>query len=151
MVPSYLITDFDEEKRILHISFARKLHPGNEEHVHAIFQDFAGVMEGFTEDGPIYLIIDMTNFIIEPHLKAAYAINAQKICRKYIKPRGVARYGYQITRITVRSSYNQYLGEDPNIFNSREEAFAYIHSLIEKDRNKDTESSIVRTGDCADC
>jgi hypothetical protein len=130
--PDYLVTEFDEKRRILHISYRRKIHPVTDAHVEMKFRALRRILDRLTRSGRVYLIIDMSNFILEPELKAFYGEQARRIRDLYIMPNGIARYGFQITRITVRRGYAEYLGEDPNIFNSREEAFAYIYALIEE-------------------
>jgi hypothetical protein len=130
-----VVVDFDEEHRILHAAYVTAVHPTTPEHLEVIFTAFKNLLEKYAGTDRIYLIVDMTNFIVEPELKAAYAYHAREIYEKYIYPRGVARYGYQITRITVRSSHGEYLNESPNIFNSREEAENYIHSLIRQNQH----------------
>ncbi len=128
----YLIPDFDEENRILHISYRRKIHPTTREHLQLKFGAMRELLNRYTAAGRVYLIIDITNFILEPELKELYAEEARRIRDTYIMPNGIARYGFQITRITVRQGYAQYLGENPNLFYSREEAYLYIYSLIEE-------------------
>lgn len=124
--------EFDPVTRILHVSYTRRIRPGNVEQLNAHFANFEVMVEKYARDGRIYLIIDMSNLIFEPEFQAEYAAHARKISEVYCLPNGIARYGYQITRITVRSSYDKYIGGNPNIFNSREEAFVYIRAQIEK-------------------
>jgi hypothetical protein len=137
--------DFDPATRILHVAFTRRIRPGSEKQMAAHFAQFETLVEQYARDGRIYLIIDMTNLIFEPEFQAAYATQARKISDIYIYPKGIARYGYQITRITVRSSYDKYMNGSPNIFNSREEAFAYIHAMIEKSKETTPQMRIPST------
>jgi hypothetical protein len=129
----YIITEFDEQNRILHTAYSCRVHPTSETHLNIIFSAYKEKVAQFAESGRVYLIIDMSNLIIEPDLKAAYAAQAKDIIEKYIMPHGVARYGFQITRITVRAGYDRYMHDAPNIFNSKEEAYDYIYSLIKKE------------------
>lgn len=144
------ITEFDEQRRILHVAYRRRVHPTTEEHLEKVFANFRRLMDDYTQAGRIYLIIDMSNLIIEPDLKAFYIGHARSVIEKYIMPRGVARYGFQITRITVRAGYQQYMDEPPNVFNSREEAYQYIYSLIKKNKNMPQDPPVTElTGDFA--
>ena len=131
--PDCIVTEFDEQNRILHTAYSRRVHPATEEHLDIIFSAYKNKLALFAASERIYLIVDMSNLIIEPELKAGYAAQAKDIIEKYVKPHGVARYGFQITRITVRAGYDRYMHDNPNIFNSREEAYRYIYSLIEKE------------------
>jgi hypothetical protein len=135
---------FDESRRILHLAHKRTLHPTTPAHLETIFQALRRELDQYISAGRIYLIINMTNFILEPDMKTRYAELARGIRDIYIMPNGIARYGFQITRITVRQSYDRYLCESPNIFNSRGEAFAYINSLIDRHKKAGitTDSSI---------
>lgn len=128
----FYVTDFDESRRILHFAYKRTLHPTTPAHLETIFEVMRRELDRYISHGRVYLIIDMTNFILEPDMKARYAELARSIRDTYIMPGGIARYGFQITRITVRQSYDKYLSESPNIFNSRGEAYAYIHALIDR-------------------
>jgi hypothetical protein len=132
--PDVFETDFDERRRVLHVAYKRKTHPTTRAHLEMKFGALRALLDRYIPSGRVYLIIDMSNLILEPELKTAYAELARGIRDTYIMPNGIARYGFQITRITVRQSYNMYLGENPNIFNSREEAYAYIHALIDRHR-----------------
>lgn len=127
-----IAVDFDERYRILHVASRVIIHPTSPEHLGIVFAAFKKMLDKYTATGRIYLIIDMSNIVIEPELRAAYSDYARDIYQKYVYPQGVARYGYQITRITVRSGHGTYLQENPNIFNSRDEAESYIHSMIER-------------------
>lgn len=133
-IPDFFDIEFDEAHRILHLAYRRTIHPTTTAHLEMKFDALRKVLDHYISSGRIYLIINMTNFILEPDLKAKYAELARGIRDKYIMPGGIARYGFQITRITVRQGYNTYLGESPNIFNSRGEAYTYIHALIDRNR-----------------
>jgi len=128
------VMEFDESRRILHLSHRRMLHPTTPAHLEKIFEALRRELDRYISSGRIYLIINMSNFILEPDMKARFAELARGIRDTYIMPGGIARYGFQITRITVRQSYDKYIGENPNIFNSRREAYAYIQALIERNR-----------------
>jgi hypothetical protein len=143
-IPDFFETEFDEVHRILHLAYKRTVHPTTPAHLEMKFNALRKVLDQYISSGRIYLIIDMSNLILEPDLKMKYVELARGIRDTYIMPGGIARYGFQITRITVRQGYNTYLGESPNIFNSRGEAYAYIHSLINRHRKAGitTDSSI---------
>ncbi len=140
--PDYLITEFDPRLRILHVAYRKRVHPTTKEHLDIIFDTFRKKLDQYLDSGRIHLVIDMTNFIIEPDLRLDYVSHAQDITAKYIIPNGIARYGFQITRITVRACYDQYMVDNPNIFNSRDEAYQHIYSLIEKNQNIEKSAAV---------
>ena len=132
----YFVVDFDESRRIMHLAYARRIRLQTKHHVDQSFALFQTVCERYYSQGRFYLIIDISNLVIEPELTAVYAKNVKKILDKYILPRGVARYGHQITRLTIRRAYSDYLGENPQIFATRGEACAYIDEVINANRDE---------------
>lgn len=80
------------------------------------------------------MITDYSKIIIEPENIDEYAAEIKKIIDTYLYPEGLARYGFEITRVTARLGHATYLGGSPNLFNTREEADAYIRSLAEQHR-----------------
>jgi hypothetical protein len=134
--PNNMIVEFDEADRIVHLSVRKPRRMTTGEHLEQSFANLRSILDEYIAEGRVYLIIDMSNIIIEPDLKSMYATQAHAISEKYIMPHGIARYGYQITRVTVRTGYTDHLQEEPNIFNSREEAYAYIRGLIAGCKNQ---------------
>ena len=133
---NHMIAEFDEADRIVHLSSGKPRRMTTGEHLEQAFAYLRSILDRYIDKGRVYLIIDMSNIIIEPDLKSMYATRAHAISEKYIMPHGIARYGYQITRVTVRTGYTDHLREEPNIFNSREEAYAYIRGLIAGYKNQ---------------
>lgn len=116
----------------MYIASAIRIHLKTKKQIDNYFALNVKIMDQYIVDGRFYLIVDMSNLIIEPELTDIYAKHAGAICEKYIFPDGVARYGFEITRVTVRRGHEEYLNKDPNIFNSRQDAYVYINSLIEQ-------------------
>ncbi len=128
--PDHLNLTFDDSRRILHLGYKEPFHIATEIDLKATMTAFDSLLCQLSVEGRIYLIIDMSNLIIEPELSEAYAHYVRHITETHVMPGGIARHGYQITRITVRRGYAEYLDDSPNIFGSREEAYEYIYSLI---------------------
>jgi hypothetical protein len=127
---SSFIADFDDQNRILHLSHTKKIHLRTKTALDSFFEQFTQLLDKYIDSGRVYLIINMSNLVIEQDLAPIYARHAKKIARTYIYLNGIARYGYVITRVMVKRGYSEYLNENPNIFNSREEAEEYITDLI---------------------
>ena len=126
---SFIMT-FDDSRRILHLGIGQRIQISTAAQLESAITALDTVLRRISAEGRIYLIIDMSNLIIEPELSEAYANHARRITETHVLPGGIARYGYQITRVTVRRGYAEYLDDNPNIFSSREEAYDYIYSLI---------------------
>jgi hypothetical protein len=124
--------DFDADNKIVHLSFRQRIDLMTSDQVDQFYGMLLGLLDRKKDRGRIYLIIDMSNLLIDPALADTYARNVKKISDQYIFPGGIARYGFKITRVTVRRGYTDHLKENPNIFQSRLEAEEYIKSLIAK-------------------
>lgn len=124
-----LITEFDPEKRILHLSAKRVLRITDEERLTALCGAVQDVLER-CRPGRCYLIVDLAKFSIDPKLSALYTDKILAICETYLFPGGIARYGYQITRVTIKIGSRERPESDTHLFGSKAEAFAYIHRLI---------------------
>ncbi|MFH1687628.1 MAG: hypothetical protein ABIE70_08930 [bacterium] len=124
-----LVFDFDPSTRIVHITCSEAAHIRTARHLHDLFD---ALHRQLSRCGPerIYLMIDLGKIVIDPALKPVYAKRAHETIRKYVHPRGVARYGFQITRVTVKATFDNETTSAANIFDTRHEAEEYIHSLI---------------------
>ena len=125
---------FDESLHIMQLGYDKPVHLRTKNQLVVFFDTFRTICDRYKSSGRFYLIINMTNLVIEPELCCIYAQNAKSIIDNYIIPDGVARYGHQITRLTVRRAYSDHLGEDPHIFSSFAEASAHIQNLISKNK-----------------
>ena len=134
LVDKYTV-EFDPGDRVVHIGASERMVIAAPELLNAWFSALAQILDRFVDGGRVYLTIDVNNILFDPSLAEVYAKNVRTIMEKYIYPGGIARYGFQITRVTVRRGYGDYLKESPNIFNTRAEAVAYIRGMIEKDRS----------------
>lgn len=76
------------------------------------------------------MVTNLGKLSFEPSLSKLYAAKSRHLLDKYIYPNGIARYGFEISRITVRHGFRDFLHLEPNIFTTRQEAFAYIYGLI---------------------
>lgn len=79
------------------------------------------------------MIIDYTRIIIEPLCIAEYAAEIKKIIDTFLYRDGIARYGFEIGRVTARLGHSTPIGVPLNLFATRAEAEAYIHSIIADD------------------
>lgn len=134
LVEKYIV-DFDPADRVVHIGASERMNIAIPEMLNAWFSALAQILDRFVKGGRIYLIVDVNNILFDPSLAKIYADNVRTIMEKYTYPGGIARYGFQITRVTVRRGYGDFLKENPNIFNTRTEAETYIKGMIEKDRS----------------
>ena len=125
-----LTYEFDQTRRILHVHFLHKVHLKTMAEADVHFREFENAIKDLAGGEKVYLIIDLSNLIIEPSLAEQYARQAKRISSQYAYPNGIARYGHQITRITIIQGYRNHLQCDPNLFSSGGEAQHYIENLI---------------------
>ena len=129
-----LIAEFDEDKRILHLTGHNQIRITTSEEIKKAFGVAEELLIKYTSEERCYLIIDLGKIIISPNLISEYVELSRPFLEKYLYPKGVARYGYQVTRLTVRLSHEKFPEIEPNMFASKVEASEYIHTLIEKNK-----------------
>ncbi len=126
-----LIAEFDEHRRILHITASSPIHVWTLEQGRELETAIHSVLTRYLSQERGYLIADLSKIIIEPDDIQAYAQAIQKIADKFLFPDGFARYGFEIGRVTAQMGHQLYLNGNPNLFNTKKEAFAYIRGMIE--------------------
>ncbi len=137
-----VLTDFDHNHQILHVSGKAKIEVSTEAELELFCRFVRETMAANCGEGPGYMIVDMSRILIDPSLVHVYAEHVRKLIGRYIHTNGIARYGYEITRLTARQGYREIADEDPNIFVTRADAHAFIMSLIERNRRSQTAPSV---------
>ena len=127
-----IIAEFDNDKRILHLTATKVIQVKTKQQLVELCSAVKAKLEKYTDTGRCYMIVDLIKFIIEPKLSDCYAEKIQSIAQNCLYPNGLARYGYQITRIPIMMGHENKIMGDPNLFNTKEEAFEFIESLIQK-------------------
>lgn len=127
-----LIGDFDDDRRIFHLSAREVIHVDTKEQLEELCSAVFGKLEKHISTDRCYMIVDLAKFIIEPELADYYAEKIQTIAQNCLYPNGLARYGYQITRMTVRLGYKENVAGDPNLFGSKRSAYEFIDRLIQQ-------------------
>jgi len=128
---------FDRHTNIVEIAYRDDFHINNEKELRQYFSAVSEYLESIKQYGEVYIIVDISNFVVEPNLASTYAELVDVLTRKYLHKNGIARYGYQITRITLKRAYEEYLERNPNIFRTKNEAYKYIESISKKDQEQE--------------
>ncbi|MFQ5498956.1 MAG: hypothetical protein ACE5FH_04730, partial [Candidatus Zixiibacteriota bacterium] len=82
-----------------------QLHLISIDQLHPFKRDNHTLLQRFCNNDRIYLVVDIGHIIVEPSLLQEYQQMAKELFSQYIYPDGVARYGFEITRITVTMAY----------------------------------------------
>ncbi len=127
-----LVGEFDEQRLTVHLTAKNPIHVTTREQGYILSRAVKDLLGRYLSHRRGYMITDYSKIIIEPEKIDEYASEVRKIMDAYLLPDGLARYGYEITRVTARLGHAAYLGGSPNIFNSREEATRYIDQLREE-------------------
>jgi len=122
--------EFDEESRILSLSADEKMYLNDEEDL----RGFCGILKDeltkHTEIDKCFLAVDISKVVVDPNISDIYMELAKELLENYLYPNGLARYGYEITRVTViKSSVKS--NTDANLFSNKAEAINYL-----KNQNK---------------
>lgn len=127
-----IICEFDTDKRIFHLSATEKLRIETVQQLEELCSAVSTKLRKYIEAGRCYMLVDLIKFIIEPKLADHYAEKMQVIVQNCLYPNGLARYGYQITRMTVQIGHQNKIDGDPNLFGNQQEALDFIDSLIQQ-------------------
>lgn len=139
--PNDLIAVFDPETRIVHLTARVRITVKTIEEGLSLSQAVRNILDKYLKSEPGYLISDIGQITIEPELIELHGREIKDIIDKYLFPGGIARYGMGLTRATARASHAEYIGGDPNLFNLKEEAYAYINDLIEEQKDTKLEKT----------
>lgn len=127
---SSILIDFDSRKNIIHVSYKEEINILTEDDLYSKFNYLEEYIKALGADRRYYLVVDMSNLIINPSLVHQYAMESSRISNTYFHEDGVARYGFQMSRIVVKRAHRENLNGHPRIFSSKKDAFDYIESLI---------------------
>jgi hypothetical protein len=133
--PEELIGKFDPETRIVHLTARNPIHAKTLEEGFMLGKAVKAVIERFLSDGRGYLLTDYSKIIIEPTEVEEYSRWMQEVRDAFLYPGGIARYGFEISRINAQLAHKEYLGGNPNLFDTYEAALAYLKSLIAHDQS----------------
>jgi len=124
-----MVFEFDPDTRIVHLTATKPVHVRTEEDGRQMVRAVFDGLNSYLFDGRGFLVSNYNKIIIEPDLLKMYAEAFELFFDKYLYPNGVARYGFEITRITAKLGHLEYLGGSPNLFESKEEAINFIKTL----------------------
>ena len=128
-----IIIDYDPAGRVFHLTARHKIRISTTPELHALCHRVQEAFQEHAEGGRSYLIVDMSRIAIDDHLANEYARHVQLLLSLWIHPNGIARYGFEITRITAMEGHRHMTDEkDPHLFATRDEAYAYILGLIRR-------------------
>jgi hypothetical protein len=131
-----IVGEFDSRNRIIHLTAKSRLVIDSKTDLDKAFAATKAILEEYCKDGRCYMVVDMSRFVFDPSIADEYRANMKETCSKYIFPNGVARYGYEITRVTVMLGHAGSEGVAPNLFATKKDAYEFIEKLIEKNREK---------------
>jgi hypothetical protein len=76
------------------------------------------------------MVVDLAKFAIDPDLADIYMQKIGMLFQTYLYPNGLARYGYQITRVTIMMGKDSDPTSAEGLFANRFQAYRYIHRQI---------------------
>ncbi|MCP4705295.1 MAG: hypothetical protein GY865_11855 [candidate division Zixibacteria bacterium] len=126
-----IIGEFDNEKRIFHLSATEVLNIDTKQQLEELCSIVSNKLGKHVESDRCYMIVDLSKFIIDLKLSDCYAEKIQHIIENGLYNNGLARYGYEVTRMTIQKGHQTKVKGDPNLFGTKKDAFDYIDSLIQ--------------------
>ena len=129
-----LVGEYDEGSRILHLTAKAPIRCTTREHGYLLAKAVKELLAHHLKGQRGYMITDYSKIIIEPLYVDEYSAQIKEIIQTHLYPDGLARYGYEITRVTAQLSHNLYLDSALHLFNSKDEAYQYIQGLIARQK-----------------
>ncbi len=97
--------DFKSTTRIFRLSAQKPIKVDNIPKLDTLCRDVHSLLKK-TDDGQrFYMAVDISKFIIEPSLTKRYMEKIGGIMQQFLYPNGLARFGYQITRVTIQMGH----------------------------------------------
>ena len=127
-----LVAEFDEKNLIVHITGINSLNCQTREQGIILGNKIEESIVSRLADRRGYLITDLSKIVIDPKLVTPYCEYINKFKKLYLQPGGIARYGFEITRITAKMGHKGSIAGPVNLFNTKEEAFEFIYCQIEQ-------------------
>jgi hypothetical protein len=121
--------EFDESRRVLHLTAERPAHIRNTVQLEKVCDDVCRLLEQHTVTGRCYMLVDTSMIEIIPEMAEEHIVKMNNICEKYLLPDGLLRYGSQITGITAKVTHEMQNLDDQLLFRSKAEALEYIDNL----------------------
>ncbi len=131
-----LIVEYDEQKKIVHVSASEILHVIGQKNSIEFMNDVRDRVKEKLQGYLGYLIVDYSKIQIEPDNIEEYAEKLYFELKKLVHPNGYARYGFGIGRVTSKRISRYMEDEPPPLFHSKDEAYGYIYQLIERNVSK---------------
>lgn len=125
-----LIGEFDADKRILHLTARSVIYIRTGMQLQELCSSVNDLIGKYASKERCFMIVDLSKFHIEPRLADIYGEKIWVIADKYLIHNGLARYGYQITRLTIQMGYRRIKAGEPNLFKTRQDAYDFIERLV---------------------
>jgi len=140
---SQLVTEYDETNRIIHLTARKPVRCVTLQQGYRLAEAVEELIKSHLMNKRGYLVVDYSRIIIEPRHISEYASAIKRLFETYLYPGGYARYGFEITRVTAHIGHEKYIKSSPNIFQTKDEAYAHIYNLIESNRGAGEDSAAV--------
>ncbi len=125
-----VIIEYDRPRRIVHVTARRKVAITTGVELTAVCELVQKSLREVCGSELGYMIVDISRIAIDPSLVHLYTQHLGSLIGACIHHDGIARYGYEITRLTARHGHRDLPDKDPHLFGAKAEAFDYIHRLI---------------------
>jgi hypothetical protein len=124
-----LVAEFEPESRIVHQTATKVVRITTHAQAELLADATDRNLSRLLGNERGYLVTNISKVVIEPSVVEVFAARINELISKYLHPHGIARYGYEIGRVTVRMSHEANMIRDLNLFASKDEAYAYIRGL----------------------
>ncbi len=127
------IIEFDPAINTLHLSATGPIHVTTRVQLNELCHVVNQALDDHVTTGKCFLLVDIAKVVIEPDLAEPYSEKIGKLCKSYILPDGLVRYGSGITRVTAQIGHEAFQLDTPRLFRTKSEALKYIRDMQAED------------------
>ena len=129
LVLDHIVVEYEPEAEIVHLNPSNQLLINNRNDLETLCGHVRTFMAERCTSNRCYFMANISMITIDPAYMRAYGDHIKALLQTYIYPEGIARYGYNITRVTARGGSKGIQIEDPHFFGTEWEARDYLTRL----------------------
>lgn len=130
--PKTIDIQYDADNSIMYLNLIEKYVFNDPDEFKAYVKCVYSIYDRLAGGKRFYLIIDLQNLVVDQSLLKEYKEMITFMYGHYLYQNGVARFGSQLTRLTIKMGHTEQQDHQPNIFPTKAEAVQFIHALIKK-------------------
>ena len=129
LVLDHVCIEYEPDSEIVHLKPNGPIQVSSRDDLETLCSRVRRFMAEHCTNGRCYFMVNITPITIDPAFFRAYGEHIKALLQTYIYPEGIARYGYNITRVTARGGSRGIQTGEPHFFGTEWEAREYLTRL----------------------